>query len=853
MFDLSEFLHSLKENKPFLCILFFVSYVLGLCAFYYSDTLLISGVFTLLTVLFLLVLVFKKGLSEIISPLFFLSLYLLFVFGFLNAKINYVSFDDFSNIEYLKNVEVTGSIKALPSYNSNSNVYKFPLKVDSMRYLGVDYKIENAKILGVIRNPERDAKSVLKYGNTVKLKGILSTPSFATNPSQFDYAEFLNNKGILKTFYVKGDEFEFIKSPHFSEIKNIKGFKNKVGFLNVCFTRFMHDLRDRVILKHSKYIKSPCLEILGGVVFGDDAVNPPDDVKDSFINSGLLHLLAASGLNVALILSIWLSALYFINIPYKMKIVSGILILFLYTLMTGFPPSIVRASVMFVLILAGKLMYREANGISLIFAAGLLILIFKPEFLCDVGFQLSFLVTLGLMICIPSVNKLLKPYDRGFIKKIKNFNKPVKSFLLAFSPISLACCILVPLTAQLWAGPLQAYYFNTFSLYSVLANIAVVPFIGIVSFFGFISTAFCFIPYVSDKIIPLFDFVLNFIILIILNISNFFSNLPLSVIRVPSPSLFKIGCFYAVVILFFVSLKFLFKKKVLNFLLLFSVLFLAVQFAEFHNNVSEVIFFDVKNADNFLVKTPKNKYIMIDTGRFVYSGLSSAKTVTLEYFYDKGIKELDTLIVTHYDSDHSGGLVDILSEIKVKNLVIPKPVCSSKNSCAIKDFIEREGIKYIEPFSGQRFEYDSDIKLTNYIADTRLKTSRNDSSTITLLEIGGYKFLFMADAGLSAYNSVKEFLPSDIDILKVAHHGAKGTVDYDMLKKLSPEFSVISTGRNPYGHPDSSVIELLKKYSKVFSTKESGAIKFVVNKNKKGEELSVFHFDKNKKRFIEID
>ncbi len=842
MFKLSEFLYDLKDNKPFLCILFFIFYTLGLFAFYCHETLLISSILTFGVVFILFILLIMPSFSKIVSPVFILILYLLFIFGFMNAKIHYVTFDDFSNIQYQKNVVLEGVVSSIPKINS-AQTGKFSFDVKKAFIGGKTFNINKSTVLAVKR---KVGANQIKFADTYKFKGTLSAPSPATNPSQFDYQKFLNNRGILKTFYIDEDSS--------SEFFQNKPFDN----FTYAFTRKMYDIKDEVLKKHGKYIKSPKLEVLGGVVFGDDAVNTPDSVKDSFVNSGLLHLLAASGLNVALILSLWLCVVYFINVSYKLKIISGIALVFLYTVMTGFPPSIVRASVMFILILIGKLMYREANGISLIFCAGFLILIFKPEFLCDVGFQLSFLVTLGLISCVPSINHILKDADKKYIKKFKNYPKILCSFFLIFSPVSLACCIVVPLIAQLWAAPLQAYYFNTFSTYSLFANIAVIPFVGLVSFLGFISTAFCFLPKAADIILPVLDFVLNFVIQIVLNISNFFSSLPFATIRVPSPPILMIISFYVLVIFLFLSFKYLFKRRILNVLTIFSFVFLSVQFIQIPPDSSEVIFFNVGNADNCLIKTQKGKYILIDTGRTIYKGLSSAKTITLEYLYDYNIKEIDTLIVTHYDSDHSGGLVDILENVKVKNLISPVPFCGSKNSCAIYHYIKENNIKYIPPYTGQTLKYEPDIVLKNFVPVSKNKRSRNDKSTVTLLTFGDYKFLFMADAGAKAYSTIEDKLPNNIDVLKSAHHGAAGTVTDEMMKKLKPKYSILSTGKNPYGHPNKTTVDILSSYSSVLNTNDLGAIKFEVQtmKNKTylpfkkpKNELKVYKFNGKKRKF----
>ena len=113
-------------------------------------------------------------------------------------------------------------------------------------------------------------------------------PFYSTNPSQFDYSAYLRNFNTFTTTYADG--------------KDVTVLSYKPSF-RWKFLQTLNNTRNRVLKVHSKYLKSPNLEILGGIVFGDDAVATPDYIKNSFINSGLLHILAASGMNVAFIYS----------------------------------------------------------------------------------------------------------------------------------------------------------------------------------------------------------------------------------------------------------------------------------------------------------------------------------------------------------------------------------------------------------------------------------------------------------------------------------------------------------------------------------------------------------------------
>lgn len=163
------------------------------------------------------------------------------------------------------------------------------------------------------------------------------------------------------------------------------------------FYQNLNKLRNKIINVHAKYLKSPNLEILGGIVFGDDAVAPPDYIKASFVNSGLLHILAASGMNVAFIYGFWVFFMRRIRAPFKLTVLTGMGVVIIYTFMTGLGASVIRAALMLLFILAGKLIDRDAHTVSLLAFVAMLMLIYNPAFINDVGFQLSFIVTFGLL------------------------------------------------------------------------------------------------------------------------------------------------------------------------------------------------------------------------------------------------------------------------------------------------------------------------------------------------------------------------------------------------------------------------------------------------------------------------
>ncbi len=847
--------NNLLEAKSLKTALITGFYILGLCTFYGFFGIWRAVFAGVICFLLILLCIFNK-----LRPAFCLTLCFLFFGGFLNAKFHNKESDGFSifaanhllsgaSISNTNNVLLKGRVHSIPAISKEKRIAKFYMEVYEADFANKSYKPSKTRILALISDENEKYKKI-KIGDIIKIKGNLRSPKEATNPSEFDYKKYLKNKDVFMILYSDGN-FEITGKP------NIKQARNKGKELWWLALSGLDKTRAKIISKHGKYVKSPNLEILGGVVFGDDAINPPDDIKQSFINSGLLHLLAASGLNVALIFGIWWWAASLLNLPYRTNILSGIGIVVLYTFMTGFPPSILRASIMLILILIGKLMFKAADTLALIFFTAFIMLLFNPKLLNDVGFELSFLVTGGLITCIEPVCAKFKTIERAYKSKFSKSPAPLRAAAFLFSPISLLSIVLVPLVAQLWAAPLQGYYFNTFTPYSVFANIAVVPFIGIISFIGFVSSVLSLIPILGDFIVHTSSFILNPLITVLLTVSDFFSKLPGSIIKIPSGNIFLIIVYYSFILIFITSLKHNFKKLKINIALgIFGLILLLggiFGLIQPQSGNFEILAYDVGNADSFLIKTPKNKYIMIDTGKLPYKGVSGAKRVMLEYLYDKNIRTLEHLIVTHFDNDHSGGTIDILENIRVKNVIIQKQTCDTKNSCEILKYLKENGInKEIasnkKVYAEENFEVQTFAPVLQKAATEGLNKDKfeNETSTIVLIKNRGEYALFMADGGILAFNSIKNNLPKEIEtkglkLLKLGHHGAKDVLNREMLEYLKPEFIIISTGQNNYGHPSNETLELLEKpcsknvFSKIYFTKNSGAIKFISRPNGKSE------------------
>lgn len=778
------------QNKNFMMTFIALIFMSGVLACFYGFGLAFAGIIT-----FLLILLLSLKIFSIRQILFFAFI---FYFGFFLTFCKVKNYDELLPLTPINDVFV-GRVVSIPVSQDKEKV-KFFMETEK-----IGSKIVSGKTF-VSLSVDKTSMEKLNIGDKISIKGNLRIPFNSTNPSQFDYSEYLRNFNVFTVLY--------------SDDANFKVLDENLS-LKWKFLQGLNKTRNKILKTHSKYLKSPNLEILGGIVFGDDAVAPPEYIKHSFINSGLLHILAASGMNVSFIFTFWLVILGLFKVPYKPKVLSGMFIIILYTLMTGLGASVIRAALMLLFVLAGKLMDRDANSVSLLSLVAVLMLIYNPAYINNVSFQLSFLVTFGLLTTANIVSQ-----------KLSNLPKWV------------VIPILIPLVAQIWIAPIQMFYFNSFSLYSILANISTVCLLSVISFCGFISSVISVITPIADFTCKIFDFGLNYLLNILVFISNFFANLPHCIIQTTHPHLVQVFIYYVMLLLLTFLIKYdKFKESLITFIVMGLVV--AGMNFKVESKDLEVIAFDVQNADSFLIKTPKNKYFFIDTGKAPYrSGNSQAKIIMLKYLKDRGIKNIEGIVVTHFDNDHSGGTVDFLENTKVNTLYLNSTEASTETARKIFKTIDKNNQKMIIAQNNRVIYNEPDLKISTYKANLDGKNKSNDCSIITLLTYKNFDMLFMGDAGIDSFNALKSYFPNNVEVLKVGHHGGPKVVDEDMINYLGSKVSVVSTGINSFGHPNKGTLDVLRN-TKILRTDLLNSIKISTNGNK----YKIYSYDNHDKKY----
>jgi ComEC/Rec2-related protein len=296
----------------------------------------------------------------------------------------------------------------------------------------------------------------LVAGRRIQVMGSLARPFQNATPGTFDQVAYLRSQGVNTVLshtghWLTGDLSDAFLYP---------------------LLRVADGLKRQVWQSFKAALPSPQAEVFAGIVLGDKAVPVDRQTKQAFIDTGLIHLLAASGMNVGIIAGSVFLILAAFRVPLRGQILAAMGTVAFYSLLTGLPPSIQRAAAMLEIALLFKLFDRQLSNIFLLCLVTCLLIGLQPELIGSIGFQFSVLSTFGLLAMTPSLQEWLGYYITRW----------------------LASLILVPFIAQLWILPLSVTYFNRFPLHSVPLNIVALVLITPLTVLGFVAALLGLLP-----------------------------------------------------------------------------------------------------------------------------------------------------------------------------------------------------------------------------------------------------------------------------------------------------------------------------------------------------------------------
>ena len=618
----------------------------------------------------------------------------------------------------------------------------------------------------------------IEVGDMLLINGTYVEPEVARNERGFNYKEYLKTLEIYGTVEIN----------HYKVIK--KGRINKL----ILYTARLKEILKSNISKVIK--KEENKNLLIAMILGDTE-DLSEELKTDFLNSNLYHILSVSGGQVSNII-IGITILFrLLKIHKKIMDVLCILILIEFMFLTGLTPSIIRACIMCIISLISGLIIRRYDIANSLGISLLIILINNPFAINSLSVLLSYFGFLGIIV--------LGSFT------IKEVNKVIKNNILRY----ILNIVISSVAAQIFIFPIILYVFGTISLTFIFSNLLIIP----------LSTVITIIDlFIMICPLSIFGFVEPLIELTI-NIVEFFSNIGISKIYCIIPNIKEIIIYYVMSIYLYYMLRRDYIYKIKHFFrkykkIIVLILVLSIGISFIYKNIPKdlyINFIDVGQGDSTLITTQFNKKILIDGGGSEFgSTFDVGEKTLLPYLLKKKIHKLDYVIISHFDSDHVGGILTILEELNVKQVLIPKQVEYSENYNKFLDIIKKRNIKVKIVGEGNIINLDKNTYLDILWPEEKQITDNvlNNNSMIVRLCYKNFKMLFTGDIEeiaeqklLQKYENTEKLTA---DILKVAHHGSKSSSIAEFLEKVNPKIAVIGVGKNnKFGHPNAGVLDRL--------------------------------------------
>ncbi|OEH86127.1 DNA internalization-related competence protein ComEC/Rec2 [Desulfuribacillus stibiiarsenatis] len=550
------------------------------------------------------------------------------------------------------------------------------------------------------------------------------------------------------------------------------------------------------------------------------------DTKELIRKLGLAHLFAISGLHVGIIVLAFIAVMDRLRMVRERSYLILIILLPIYALLTGGTSSVVRAVIMIEVALLGSLLSRKSDVYTNIVIAAFLLSFYNPKVLLQVGFQLTFIITLGILLFEPIIDYLLLKWN--------------------FTWKWLRKLLSVTISAQVFSFPLLVYYFQEFSWTVLLSQYFILPITSVVILpIGFL---FLLISWIHPMIPALLAIILQWASSAMLWITEFMSFATKYVSYFPERHwLWLVG--YLLLALFLAYL--MYQRRYLNKLIISLVCALllfagSLWIPKLPTGSLQMTLIDVGQGDAIHIETPKGRHILIDGGgvpSYNNNVYDVGERILLPYFRANGIRKLDMVFLSHADWDHIQGLYQILKEIPVQSFVYsfedPR-----ESFLQLKSIAEQKNIQIFQVSQGNQIVIEDQIVLDILYPDIIVgsQTDPNHLSMVMRLMYNEMDILLTGDIDELAEDKIRPFLQnSEIELLKAAHHGSQTSSSKAFLDTIQPKVSAISVGaNNRFGHPNQSVIDRLEEVgSAIYRTDLHGAITFKLNKQRMAVETMI--------------
>lgn len=664
------------------------------------------------------------------------------------------------------------------------------LQVDTLEIKGVTYREPvKIKIYG------KGFKG-LGIGDAIQVRGKLNKLYPPMNPGGFHEKRYYGTKGFHYTAYA--------------------GSYNHIASRDNLLEHYIHKIKNGFYLIRQKGLRvidkilpSDQSRLIKAMILGDKSgLNRM--IKERYAKAGISHILAISGLHVAIIgYGLFLILCSVMN--KKKALWVTVVFLGVYCLLTGGSVSTIRASLMLTVGLMAFFFGRSYDIYSSLAVVGLFLLVLNPLYLWDVGFLLSFSSVIGIVTLVPILDRWFNPRQYKIVSLIH-----------------------VSVGATIGTLPVILYNYYEFQTYGILANLLVVPLMTIVVAMSFIALL------VGSLSLPIGGFVIGIVYYILLfydYLTQLIQKLPFHTITIGRPSLLYMVLLLVLIILLGIPYSeyvvfHQWKKWMIGYMVVVVVVSIYVMITPRYLMMTHLA---IGQGDSTVIRTPSNHVFVVDGGGNRMKRQDEPDTgyyILRPYLKYNGIHKIDGLFMTHSDRDHVGGLIELMDYFPVERLYIPYGYKEKKEEDGLLTALlqkardKKVAISYIQ--AGDTIEVGQVTLRTLYPYPGISYQGNNAYSTVLKVQYGEYENLLTGDIEAEEEKLLYDKLADELhsDIIKVPHHGSKSSSTKGLIGYVSPKIAVVSSGRdNAYGHPHQEVLERYQDNGvTLYNTAEDGAV-----------------------------
>lgn len=659
----------------------------------------------------------------------------------------------------------------------------------------------------------------LSPGDTIAIRTELKRPDSFRTPGVFDYAQYLARKDI----WITG----FVRSPLF-----LHKLDENQSFLHTL--RYLPErLRTRIGRQIDAALPTETSGVYRAILIGDRS-HVAEETLEIFKGSGTMHILAISGLHMAVIGTLLYAGVFWLLsrsekllLRFTLKkwaAFSSLPLLLGYGLLAGMNTPVFRAVIMSSIVIVSICTNRQKSPGPLLAFAAMLILTIDPLQLFTVSFQLSFTAIIGIIFLLPVLKRLLHTSNE------KSTPQPFRQKILNW----ILAGLLVSLVANLATAPIALYSFNRFSTVGPFANLIIEPLICLWSLTaGFLSIPFIFIkPEIGSLLLQIGALGLD----TALHAAAFFSSFSFATIWLPTPPLWLIGVYFFILIAFVYSS---WKKRWWS--LLFAIPLSSCILLFFHppaqsqakgTDPFQISYLDVGQGSSTLLEYPSGFRILIDGGGSSFARTTVGERVIAPFLWKKGIRKIDAIAITHPDADHYNGLGFIIKHFSPRTLWVRDTSGHDDNFRSLIQLAKKNRVSVSIPEKGQYLvEGSESIKCVVNSSDRQDSATESRNSGIVLkARSRRLSVLFPGDIGRNKEQElVTKGYGLKADILLAPHHGSITSNSSQFLAAVSPRYLLVSAGRSSKGYfPHKGLAkECDIQQIDLFTTADQGTLKVI--------------------------